>query len=227
MKKIYLIRKVCNYMYSTLPSKCYEYTSFAFDETQPPGDNSFVQCRIYDKCFYELHSQDYQWVECHYTYLMDTDKNNCLQNIDCPTAQFDFKFTTNESDIDIFLPHIEAITNFMFFNENNDDYAQLNINQKLKTIFSQNLEKTKLKKKKTINVQNARADLVSIKKDYADCLQRRFIRPHDVNKHTFNAWSGRIAQTLANTIIEYHFMERLKHYDTVEQLIKPVPVFKK
>ena len=57
-------------------------------------------------------SEKVEWFKCHYDYYnREFDKDACVETTKYDS--FDFNFTTNDSDIEIFEPHLESILNIL------------------------------------------------------------------------------------------------------------------
>jgi len=137
-------------------------------------------------------------------------------------ANFDFKFTTNDSDIDIFLPYVEILMEFIFrerihthlggdsgimrpFIE--EDY----FTNSIKKVIEQNLIKKKKAHKRMINLEDTLEDLKTLKKNTEPIIYK-YLADHNTLTESLRKWFLGLSRTLTNVLVEHHFSKMIVNY---------------
>ena len=122
---------------------------------------------------------------------------------------FDFTFTTNESDIDIFLPHIDDLLSFLNIRHN--------LEEKIDVIIQKNLIQKKKGSKKLIDLEATVQEIQTLKMKDIDLVIRSFHYPSHLSQKNFYLWAQPIAKTLLNVAVESIFQKKKINYTPLEQ----------
>jgi hypothetical protein len=193
----------------------YDIITFEFDGTKKLDDNSRISCTIKTYQIIENEILEDFWEFDAIRYIINQEEFN--SEIKNKELNFDFKFTTNESDIDIFLPYTRYFEEILRYFNNE---IMNKINNELISIFENNIHNKKgIKKgtKKRIDIEKIIIELNLLKNKYVNQMQKIFIGNNNLNKKIFLSWSHKIAQTLLNVIIENKFQKKKIDYLPFEQ----------
>ena len=202
---------------------------FSFDENQKPNDNSPVSCVIKKYYCLMIELNEYLSINNDFLYIMQNQKyskpidqkikNECFNGIYykdyiSSLSIFDIKFTTNTSDYDILIPHIDIFLDFF-------DMKIDSVIYKIQKAINNNLIKkekgSKKGSKKLIDLERTVEDINKIKLLYSNRMKVYFKHKLRMKDTLSSLWSIPISQTIANAIIEYHFSTMKLNYTPYEQ----------
>ena len=123
---------------------------------------------------------------------------------------FDIKFTTNTSDYDILIPHIDIFLDFFRMEIDSVIY-------KIQKAINNNLIKKEKGAKNLIDLEKTVEDINKIKLLYSNRMKVYFKHKLRMKDTLCSLWSILISTTIANTIIEYHFSTMKLKYTPYEQ----------
>ena len=133
-----------------------------------------------------------------------------LSNSSPPVEKmFDFTFTTNESDIDIFLPHIDDLKCFL--------YIHHDLEKEIEVIIQKNLIQKKKGSKKLIDLETTVKEIQTLKMKDMDNVINSFYYPVHLSQKNFYLWAQPIAKTLLNVMVESIFQKKKNNYTPLEQ----------
>ena len=143
-------------------------------------------------------------------------ENNETNEDKCIIATFDFKFTINDTDIDIFLPHIDILLRYIWLRD---------IEKNVHTIINNNLIIKKKGNKKLINLENTLKDINDLKKDTIPKIYERICKKIEETPK-LKRWILGLSKTLANVFVQYYFTRLITNY-TPHQDDKNISYYKK
>ena len=198
---------------------------FSFDENQKPTDNSPVSCVLKNYYCLMVELNEYLSIKNDFLYVMQNQKyskpidekikNQCFTSIYykdyiSSISIFDIKFTTNTSDYDILIPHIDIFLDFFRMEIDSVIY-------KIQKAINNNLIKKEKGAKNLIDLEKTVEDINKIKLLYSNRMKVYFKHKLRMKDTLCSLWSILISTTIANTIIEYHFSTMKLKYTPYEQ----------
>lgn len=193
---------------------------FSFDENKKPLDNSPISCVIKNYYCLTIELNEYISIKDDFLYIMLNEKyskiidknikKQCNVNYISSILSFDIKFTTNTSDYDILLPHIDIFSDFFHIIIDSVIY-------KIQMAINNNLIKKEKASKRLIDIENTIKDVNKIKLLYSNRMKVYFKHKLRMKDTLCLSWSFPISQTIANAIIEYHFSKMKLNYTPYEQ----------
>ena len=236
-------KKTCKIFYP------YSRIIFEFDENSYMKDNSNVKCIIEYNQYVLFDIKDLgniNYNSCEFIKTLDIIQEDVninskkfvnkfysnYQTTECKSllANFDFKFTTNDSDIDIFLPYVEILVEFLTMWEINTTGRKPLIEKdffvnSVQKIVDKNLIKKKKSNKRLINLDDVLDDLKELKKTIIPIIYEYLIKKNTLSE-SLKKWFLGLSRTLTNVIVEHYFSKIIINY-TPHQEIKNKLVYKK
>ncbi len=227
-------RETCKIFYP------YSRIIFEFDEHNYMEENSNMHCIIEHNQhalidvddLHTISENSFEFIE--QLDLIEDDEN--YHNISNKTteyspilANFDFKFTTNDSDIDIFLPYVDMLKHLLTQGRMKihagsewdgdilcpiitEDYF---INM-IKKVLEKNLIKKDKSSKRNVNLDDVQKDLSALKKQTQPIIYK-FLLKHNTIADPLRRWVVGLSRTLTNVIIEHDFMKLIVNYTPYQQ----------
>ena len=186
---------------------------FSFDENQKPTDNSPVSCVLKKYYCLMVELNEYLSIKDDFLYIMQNQKysktidekikNECFNDVyykdyTSSLSIFDIKLTTNTSDYDILIPHIDTFLDFFHMEVDSVIY-------KIQKAINNNLIKKEKGSKNLIDLEKTVEDINKIKFLYSNRMKVYFKHKLRMKDTLCSLWSIPISKTIANTIVEYHF----------------------
>ena len=199
--------------------------TFSFDENQKPTENSPISCILKKYYCLMVELNEYLSIKDDFLYIMQNQKysktidekikNECFNDVyykdyTSSLSIFDIKLTTNTSDYDILIPHIDIFLDFFHMEVDSVIF-------KIQKAINNNLIKKEKGSKNLIDLEKTVEDINQIKLLYSNRMKVYFKHKLRMKDTLCSLWSIPISKTIANTIIEYHFSTMKLKYTPYEQ----------
>ena len=213
---------------------------FEFDEHNYMEENSNLHCIIeynqyalfdvddLDTIYSKLHPKN-QTININEVYNIFINQFDLIQNNvktesintkEYPSTKvnFDFKFTTNDSDIDIFLPYVDIFKEFLFKNNHYKSpfFEENYFTKSIKQVIEKNLIKKEKMCKMNVNLDDVMEDLSALKKHIQPIIYEYLIYYNPI-ADPLRRWIVGLSRTLTNVIVEHDFSKIISNYNPYQQ----------
>ncbi len=228
---------------------------FEFDEHNYMEENSNIHCIIEYNHYALFDVDDLDTIDCklhpnkhltinegyaknHNNILSFINQFDLIQNYvktesinmkDYPSTKvnFDFKFTTNDSDIDIFLPYVDIFKEFIFGGCYSDPkygnkqyttsfFKENYFTKSIKQVIEKNLIKKEKMSKRNVNLDDVMEDLSALKKTIQPIMYE-FLIYYNPIADPLRRWVVGLSRTLTNVIVEHDFSKIIVNYTPYQQ----------
>lgn len=211
---------------------------FEFDEHNYMEENSNLHCIIEYNQYALFDVDDLDTIKselCSKNEIYTRNLNNFINQFDLiqndvkiesintkeyPSTKvnFDFKFTTNDSDIDIFLPYVDIFKEFLFKNNHYKSpfFEENYFTKSIKQVIEKNLIKKEKMSKRNVNLDDVQKDLSELKKTIQP-LMYNFLIYYNPIADPLRRWVVGLSRTLTNVIVEHDFSKIIGNYTPYQQ----------